>query len=32
MTGATALGRMPDTTGDPLLGSVTKALLQNGSI
>ncbi|NKB51943.1 MAG: hypothetical protein GKR97_06925 [Rhizobiaceae bacterium] len=32
ITGAKALGRMPDTTGNPLLGSVTKALLQNGSI
>ena len=29
--GLKALGRMPDTTGDPLLDLVTKALLQNGS-
>ncbi|MEP4176286.1 MAG: hypothetical protein ABJL63_14510, partial [Rhizobiaceae bacterium] len=29
--GAKALGRMPDTTGDPLLDLVAKALLQNGS-
>ena len=31
MTGAKALGRIPDTTGDPSLGPVTNALLQNGS-
>ncbi|MEP4771891.1 MAG: hypothetical protein ABJX50_03980, partial [Rhizobiaceae bacterium] len=29
--GAKALGRIPDTTGDPLLDLVAKALLQNGS-
>ena len=32
MTRANALGRIPDTTGDPSLGTVTNALLQNGSI
>ncbi|MEP1264573.1 MAG: hypothetical protein ABJL64_18615 [Rhizobiaceae bacterium] len=30
--GAKALGRIPDTTGDPLLDLVAKTLLQNGSI
>ncbi|MEP1667412.1 MAG: hypothetical protein ABJK41_04700 [Rhizobiaceae bacterium] len=30
--GAKALGRIPDTTGDPLLDLVAIALLQNGSI